>query len=212
MTFCTDIDLLYWEPDLFRSAAFASQLLLAGSGSLSGTTFTIDAGSLLEAHVAAGQAIVLGGAIDGCYPIVSVNSATELSLSVLYEGLDVLPGPVGSAAGLSFAIRTFWPQRKLVSDMLRLAAGVGAESGAPAEAAIANPEALRRPCALGTLHLIHSAMAAASSEPGRLAIRAELYERLYRRSLMRTRVQIDVNGDGLAERVRHLGLIEMARA
>jgi len=27
MTFCKDVDLLHWEPNLFRDAAFASQAL-----------------------------------------------------------------------------------------------------------------------------------------------------------------------------------------
>ena len=211
MTFCTDIDLLYWEPDLLKSAAFASQLLLAGTGTLSGTKFTIASGSLAESHVLAGQAIVLSGAVSGCYPLASVDSATELTLSVLYEGLDQSPSPPGSAADVGLVIRTFWPQRKLVSDLLLHAAGIGPESGAPAEAAIANPQALRRPCTLGTLQLLYSAMSAASNEPGPLAIRAELYERLYRRALSRTRVEIDYNGDGAAERVRHLALIELGR-
>ena len=28
MTFCTDIDLLHWEPNILRDAAFASQTLI----------------------------------------------------------------------------------------------------------------------------------------------------------------------------------------
>ena len=37
--FCNDIDLLHWEPNIFRDAAFASQTLMSGSGSLAGTAF-----------------------------------------------------------------------------------------------------------------------------------------------------------------------------
>ncbi len=216
MTFCTDVDLLHWEPNIFRDAAFASQLLLAGSGDLSGLTFVISAGSLVDAHVAAGQVIALSGALAGSYPIVSVDSATQLTLSIMYDGLfpdsgEGEPSPVGSAAGLGFAIRTFFPQRRVVSSILMRAAGIGAEINAPATAQIINTEAMRRPCVLGTLQMIYSALAAASAEPAELNIRAELYERLYRRALAQTVAEIDINGDGRAEVVRRLGAREMMR-
>ena len=89
MTFSTDIDLLHWEPNILRDAAFASQTLISGTGDLSGTTFTLAAGSLATAHVTADQVIVLTGDISGCYPIVSVDSATQLTLSTLYDGLPL---------------------------------------------------------------------------------------------------------------------------
>src|SRR5687767_15349428 len=46
--------------------------------------------------------------------------------------------------------RSFWPQRRVVSDLLTRAAGIGPETGAPGVAQILNTEALRRPCVLGT--------------------------------------------------------------
>ena len=50
---------------------------------------------------------MLTGAIDRVFPIVSVDSATQLTLSVLYDGLfpdggDPAPTPVGTASGLTF--------------------------------------------------------------------------------------------------------------
>src|SRR5688572_11277597 len=88
MTFCTDIDLLYWEPNLFRDAAFASQTLLAGIGDVAGSTFTIDAGSLATSHITANMVIAItSGSVAGCYPIISVNSATQLTLGVLHDPL-----------------------------------------------------------------------------------------------------------------------------
>jgi len=216
MTFCSDIDLLHWEPNIFRDAAFASQLLLAGTGDLSGTTFTAAGAPLIDAHIAADQVIVLSGALAGSYPILSVDSASQLTLSVMYDGLfpdsgPATPTPAGSAAGLSFAIRTFFPQRRLVSSILLRAAGIGAETDAPATAQIVNTEALRRPCVLGTLQMIYNALAAASTDPAELNIRAELYQRLYRRALGHTIAEIDLDGDGKAELVRRLGSLEMLR-
>lgn len=217
MIYCTDVDLLHWEPNIFRDAAFASQLQLSGSGDLSGTTFTLDTGSLTDSHVTAHQVIVLGGAVAGSYPIVSVDGAAQLTLSVMYDGLypESGPGaasPVGTAIDLTYAIRTFWPQRKVVSDLLTRAAGIGPETDAPSSAQIINTEALRRPCVLGTLQMIYGALAAAAAEPAVFAARAELYERLYRRALAQTRVHLDLDGDGREDVTRMLNVLELKRA
>ena len=215
MLFCTDVDLLHWEPNIFRDAAFASQLLLAGTADLAGTTLTVAAGSLADAHVSAGQVVHLSGTIEGSYPIISVDGPAQLTLSVLYDGLYGEPAgeasPVGSANGVNFAIRTFWPQRRVVSGLLLRAAGIGPETGAPASAAILNMEALRRPCVLGTLQMIYSALAAAAEEPAPLNVRAELYQRLYRRSLEQTVLQLDFNGDGRADTMRRLNVVRLVR-
>jgi hypothetical protein len=162
----------------------------------------------------ADEVIVLSGALAGSFPIVSVNSATELTLSVLYDGLfpdagSGVASPVGTAADLTFAVRTFWPQRRVVSDLISRAAGIEPQDDSPA--VILNAQSLRRPCALGTLQMIYNALAAASSTPEPLSMRADLYERLYRRALSRARVEIDTNGDGRADIARTLNVLELAR-
>jgi hypothetical protein len=217
MLFCSDVDILKWEPNLLADAAFASQLLMTGTGNLSGSAFTIGSGSFSASHVEAGQVIVLAGAIAGCYPIVSVDGATQLTLSVLYEGLaptngSPAPSPIGTASDLTYSVRTFWAQRKVVSDVLSHAAGVGPESARPDGAVIMNPEALRRACAMGTMQLIYSALAAASAEPGALNLRALMYERQYRRAIERARVEVDLDGDGRADVARMLNVLELKRA
>jgi hypothetical protein len=214
MTFCTDIDLLHWEPNIFRDAAFASQTLLSGSGDLAGTVFTLAAGSLATAHIAANHPIVLSNGIDGTFPIVSIDTATQLTLSVLYDGIfpvgsAPVPSPVATATGLNFAIRTFWPQRRIVSELLIQAAGLD-PAGDDADS-ILNPSALTRACALGTLQMIYSALAAAAEEPENLLNRATMYERLYRRELRCAKVEIDESGDGRATVVRPLNVLQLQR-
>ena len=218
MTYCTDIDLLHYEPNIFRDAAFASQLLMAGTGNLAGTAFTIASGSFTAEHVAAGHVVALEGAVAGCYPVVSVDGATQLTVSVMHEGLfpDAGAGvasPVGTATGIAFAVRTFWPQREVVSALLRRAAGIGPEGASEdmAAAEVLNTSVLRRACALGTLQMIYSALAAAAAEPANLTVRAEMYERLYRRALAGARVEIDVDGDGVGDLTRVLSVVELKR-
>ena len=133
MTFCTDVDLLHWEPHLLTEAAFTSQTLISGTGDLAGTTFTCDAlvPSLIDRHVEPYHVLCLGpGGVTGCYPIVSVDGDDTLTVSVLYDRLypvtgdPIVPTPVGAAADVPFVVRTYWPQRRVVSDLLLQSAGV----------------------------------------------------------------------------------------
>jgi hypothetical protein len=209
--FCTDIDLLRWEPHIASEAAFSTQTLLSTTGSVSGTTLTIAAGSLAASRIRAGFIACLSGTINGSFPIVSVDTSTACTLSVVYDGLDEappLPVSPGAATDLAVAIRSFFPQRKIISDLLSRMAGV--EPGG--DETILNPEEFRKPCVLGTLHMIYSAMSTASFENrADLLIRAELYERLYRKSLRGVSAVIDTNGDGIANRRQPLRVIHFAR-
>jgi hypothetical protein len=212
--FCTDIDLLHWEPNIFRDASFASQALTSGTANLAGTALTISSGSFVESHIEPDQVVVLSGAFAGSFPVFSVDSATALTISVLYDNLfndSPEATPVATATGVAFVIRTFWPQRYVVSEILQQACGLIPGDPRTANATIMNSAVLRRPCLLGTLQLIYSALSAVADAPKEYATRADLYERLYRRCLRSTLVQIDLNGDGHADLCRRLNAIELVR-
>jgi len=211
MTFCDDTDILDWEPDIFRDAAFASQLQCSGQGDLDGTAFTASGVSFAAAGVAPRQVLTLSGAVSGCYPIVSVDGPDRLTVSIMHPALDSSPPralPVGSASGLTFAVRNFYPQRRIASELLRGLAGAGHD----APPTILNPAVLRRPCLLATLHMIYNALAAAAAEPMSLRLRADLYERLFRRSLAQVRVHLDADGDGRPDTVRCLATVRFHRS
>jgi hypothetical protein len=218
MIFCRDVDLLYWEPDVLREAAFGSQTLMAGTGNLAGPGFTpTTGGAFTNQHVVAGNVITFSGAAVGTYAITLVDGPFTLYLSAIYDELfpttGTPPTPVASqtANGVAYVIRTFWAQRRVVSDLLMQAVGIVPGTAEAATAAVLNPEALRRPCVLGTLQMIYSAVAAAASEPARYAVRAELYERLYRRALLAAQVDLDLDGDGRVDVRRSPGLVRMVR-
>jgi len=209
MTLITDIDLLHWEPNIMIDASAAAQPLLNGSGSLDRTVFTIASGSLIDAHVSAGHVIVLSGTIAGSFPVVSVTNATTLVLSTLYDDLESAQSaaPPGSGSGLNFAIRTFWPQRRTMTDLVLQAARIKSADVTK----ILNPDVLRRPCTLGTLHMIYSGLASGSDKPSDMLARADLYERLYRRSLRSTTLELDLDGDGVIDERRSLNILDMRR-
>jgi hypothetical protein len=167
--------------------------------------------------IAAGQVLVLSGAVAGSYPIVSIDSTTQMTISALYDGL--LPyvsssqvAPVG-AGSLTYTVRTFSPQSGIVSAMLLQAAGI-LPGTASAGGEVLNPESLRRPCVLGTLQMIYSALSAAAEagDVARLSVRADLYERLYRRAMRSCHVEIDTDGDGEANLRRPLNVMMLVRA
>ncbi len=215
MNYCTDIDLLQWEPRIFADAVIASQTLATGTGDLAGTSFTIASGSFTDAKVAAFGVIALSGAVAGCYPILSVDNATTLTLSTVHEPWsDESPGSagvIGTATGLGYVIRTFSPQAGIVSEMLRQAVGIVPGTGDESTITILNPTALRRACVMGTLWMVYGAMAAMASEPAVYAGRADQYEHLYRRALRNVKVELDWNGDGVVDERRSLNVLTMAR-
>lgn len=211
--FCTDADLLHWEPLIAQEAAFASQTLLSAGATMGGTTLTIGIGSLEASRVRAGHIAVLSGSIEGCFPIVSVDSPSAMTLSILHEGLatdatQTAPLPT-AASGLNVVVRTFGPQRQIVSELLAWMCGIDPASGA----SVLNADVLRKPCVLGTLHMIYNAMAAVAPADDRadLIVRSELYERLYRKSLRGVNVEVDTNGDGVADARRMPRLVQFTR-
>jgi hypothetical protein len=219
MLFCNDADLLYWEPEVLREAAIASQTLDAGTGNLSGTQFSVVTGTVFTSRgVEPGQVIVLSGAVAGCFPIVAVTDPFNLLLGVLND--ELFPDPPattptlispGTASGLDFVIRTFWAQRRVVSDLLSQAVGIIPGTAEAQIAQILNPQALRRAATLGTLQMIYNALAAAASEPAPFTVRADLYERLFRRAMRQAQVDIDLDGDGRPNARRSPGLVRMFR-
>lgn len=216
-SFSDDIDLLSYEPNLFKDAAWASQALYAGTGDLAGTTLTLVTGTLTDRPVVARQVVVLSGAsINGSYPIVTRVSDTQLIISTLYddllsEGSAASACPVGTVTGLTVTIRTFSPQAATVGGLIVSACGINPGTSDEQDVQIVNADALRTPSILGTLAMIFSAMSGVEGAPASYAVRAGFYERAFHRAVRSIRVQLDTNGDGVADVVRPLDLVQFYR-
>ena len=86
-SFSSDVDILKYEPMLFGHLHLPWQVIAEGTGgTLNGTTFTEAGADFVSVGVCAGGVIYLAsedGVLDGAFEIVSVDSATQLSISVL---------------------------------------------------------------------------------------------------------------------------------
>ena len=112
--FSTDIDILKYEGVLFSELYFPWQVLSEGAdGVLNGTSFSSAGADFISAGVTAGGVIYLSasdGSIEGSFEIVSVDSATELTVSVLRADAGDATIDVGTASGLSYRVSTFEAQ------------------------------------------------------------------------------------------------------
>ena len=150
VTFSSDTDILKYEPVLFGELHLPWQVLAKGaSATLSGTTLTDAAADFVGSGIAPGGVVHLtsaDGELDGAFEIVSVDSATELTVSVLRADPqdDAIAPP--QASDVSYRISTFAPQ--VGEAAFQLTEYFGIQPGNPTSTItvehIIDPEVLRR--------------------------------------------------------------------
>jgi hypothetical protein len=113
-SFSNDVDILRYEPSLFGDLHFASQVLTSGTGGeIVGTVFSAAGADFNAAKVTAGMVVYLqsaDGTVDGAYEIVSVDSATQLTVSVLRADGQTEAVALQDASDVGYRICTYQPQ------------------------------------------------------------------------------------------------------
>lgn len=213
---CKDRDLLALEPAIFTGGVFDSQNLASGQdGATSGTTFSSEDADFAAAGVEAGMVLGVYSSSPAeplCYEVVSVDSATALTVSVLRadEAADAIAPPAGSDQ--KFLVRTFAPQianvRASLLERLRETGQAQAVSGGD----FVESNQLRQAIALGTLAVVFTARASNSADKDANWAKAEFYRNRYAEAVSALRLASDTNGDGYAERTRSLGNINLRRS
>jgi len=215
-TFSNDVDVLKYEPVLFGELHLPSQVKAKGTGaSLSSTTLAAAGADFVTAGIEAGGVIHLrsvDGALDGAYEIVSVDSATELTVSVVRAGPSdpaVAPPP---GSDIAWRVSTFAAQAADAAFELTQCFGIrpGDPTSAIAIEDLLDTEGLRRASVLRIIARVYAMWA--SRPAGECFWRKSLfYEQLYQKARQRCHVTVDLGGDGVADIARVGGAIRLVR-
>lgn len=205
--FCSDVDLLKWEPALFYEADRPSQVLSQGSdGVKNGVTFSSATATFNDSGVAAGHVVHLrdsGGAVEGCYEIVSVDSQTQLTLSVVRAQSDGAAIALPTGEQPNYVVTSYDPQIEEASDMLLRRFGIkeeGSESVSVED--IMDVRALRLVCVYSVLAMLYSGMAEWGDGTTDFWTKAHHYQAMFQLVRNRVRLEIDTDQDGIAEQIR----------
>ncbi len=199
--FASDRDLLVIEPGLFREVLWNGQRLLSGTGNLSGTTLTLTGGSFTESGIAAGH-VVLVDSVP--MEVVSVQSATVATVSIVrgYAQSAVVPG--ADATGAVVEVYTFGPQIGIVDRQVLSMVGIDVDDpDGLGESAVTNPGALVVLEALGALHLIYASAGAPGRGGEAYLERAKVFQQRFSMQRGHVTAMIDLDGDGIAETRRN---------
>jgi len=205
MAFATDRDCVALEPGVLAEASWAGQRVLSGTGSVSGTTLTLEPGgvTLAQAVIGAGHVAVVGGVT---LEVVSVESDLEATVSVLRGDPGEPAVPPGDIGVSPVEVHSFGAVLETVHRQVLRMAGIDPdEPGALlTESDVLNPGALRELEACGALHLIYAAVAAAGPIGGVMEKRANAWRDRFWGERARARVLVDLDGDGEADASRRL--------
>jgi hypothetical protein len=209
--FASDRDLVAIEPNLFRDGGPAAQRLVAGVCSISGTTLTLTSQDvdLEAAGVGAGYVALVDGTP---YEVVARLSATTATISRLRVSVADAVLPPTPGTGKPVEVRTFRPQLALMHGQLLRMVGIDPSDPAAAltEDAILNPGALAEVEALGAVYLAYTF--AAGWTAGEAWPRGQIYLQRYEQARQLVVVQLDTDGDGLADATRRLNVMQLRRA
>jgi len=204
VNFSSDVDILKYEPVLFGELHLPWQVLAAGSGgTLSGTTFAASGADFISALVMTGQVIYLqsaDGSLDGAYEIVSVDSATELTVSVIRTDSSDAPIAPPAATGIFYRISTFGLQASEVGFQLTEYFGIG--PGNPASDVdvedVIDTDVLKRASVFAVISSVYAMLASKTTDEN-FWKKSLHYQKLFERARERCRLSIDVDGDGVAD-------------
>ncbi len=207
VSFSNDADILKYEPILFGELHLPWQVLASGTdGSLSGTTFTAAGADFVSAQVTAGGVIYMQSAdcsLDGAYEIVTVDSQTQLTVSVIRADSQAAAVAPPGGTDISYRISTFAPQANEVG--FRLTEYFGLKPGSPASNIdvddILDASVLRQVSVFAVISCAY-AMLASKAQDENLWKKSLHYQKLSVKARERCQVSIDEGDDGIADVTR----------
>ncbi|MHC4748547.1 MAG: hypothetical protein ACYTFW_01605 [Planctomycetota bacterium] len=207
VSFSNDADILKYEPILFSELHLPWQVLVAGTGgTLSGTTFTASGADFVGAQVSVGGVVYLqstDNSLDGVYEIVSVDSATQLSISVIRSDSNNAAVAPPAATDVSYRISTFGPQANEIG--FQLTEHFGISPGNPASDIdvedVLDTSVLRLASVFAVISSVY-AMLACKAKDENFWTKSFYYQKLFTKARGRCPLSIDVGSDGLADVIK----------
>jgi len=204
VSFSNDADILKYEPVLFGELHLPWQVLVAGTGgTLSGTTFTANGADFITAQVPAGGVVYLQStdySLDGAYEIVSVDSATQLCISIIRSDSKNAAVAPPAATDISYRISTFGPQANEVG--FQLTEYFGISPGNPASDVgvedVLDTTVLKQASVFAVISSVY-AMLASKAKDENFWKKSLHYQKLFTRARGRCRLSIDFGSNGLAD-------------
>lgn len=217
LSFSRDADILRFEPELFGALYFPWQVLTSGDGGeLSGTTFTKTGENFVSAGVSAGGVIYLRGSEgkpDGAYEIVSVDSETQLTVSVLRsdEESSAVAPPGGS--NISYRVSTFGPQANEVlfglTQYFSIRPGNPDSDFGPED--ILEPSVLKQASVFALLASVYATLASRAETDESFWKKSLYYQKQFEKARARCQVSIDAGSDGVSDVTRLGGSVRLVR-
>lgn len=211
--FSSDIDILKWEPILFLDLFYSSQMLCKGTdGVMSWTTFTSGDADFISSSIAAGHVIHVSdgtGEIDGCYEIVSVDSSTQLTVSVLRASSDAAAVAPPAGSSLNYRISTFDAQADEAAYSLLQYFGVSEDEADLGS--ILNERCLRQSSVFAILSAVLAGCASGQKEESGFWEKSHWYQKLFEQSRTKIRIELDDDNDSIADRENSGGSIRLKR-
>jgi hypothetical protein len=214
--FSNDADILKYEPVLFGELHLPSQVLISGTGGvLDGTVFTASSADFVNAQVSSGGVIYLwssDGLLDGAFEIVSVDLATELTVSVIREDSETAAIAPIAATDISYRVATLGPQAAEAGFQLMEYFGINRGDSANDITAddIINASVLKQASVFSVLSTIY-AMLAGQNKDESYWEKSLYYRRLFERARERCRLNIDIGSDNVADITEIGGSIKLVR-
>jgi hypothetical protein len=215
--FSKDVDLVKFEPGLFAEANFGGQVLGKGTnGIISGTSFSAAGGDFINRGVTAGGVIFLqslDGSINAAYEITAVDSATQLTISVVRGDAEMAPIAVGTASGLIYRIMTFMPQAAEalyeITSWFGLRPGMAQATYGVEDISDATP--LHLLSAYRVLAMVFGTLGGTEDEKKTYTQKEAFYMKLYKEARGRARITLDAEHDGVTEETIAGGSVRLIR-
>lgn len=215
--FSKDRDILKNEAVLFSDLYFPWQVLCEGTGGeLDDTDFSSEGADFVSANVSAGGVIYLrsdDGGIDGSYEIVSVDSATELTVSILRANESEPAIGTGSADNITYRVSTFAPQA--YEAFYELTQHFGIQPGNPDSMYgvddILDTSVLREASVYVVIASVYATLVSKADGDDNYWKKSLHYRRLFEKARERCRLSIDIDGDGISEKKIAGGSIRLLR-